>query len=112
MMQSGTALWFARHESRLAWRDWVAMMTAGKRERRTRVAIGILAFVIFMHVIAYYVVGGFAAAAPDKPMLIAITATLLMSWLLMISQAMEFDDAGVLRALRSRSHPRLAGRRA
>ena len=89
MMQSGTALWFARHELRLAWRDWVAMMTAGKRERRTRVAIGILAFVIFMHVIAYYVVGGFAAAAPDKPMLIAITATLLMSWLLMISQAME-----------------------
>ena len=88
-MQSGTALWFARHELRLAWRDWVAMMTAGKRERRTRVAIGILAFVIFMHVIAYYVVGGFAAATPDKPMLIAITATLLMSWLLMISQAME-----------------------
>ena len=32
---------------------------------------------------------GFAAATPDKPMLIAITATLLLSWLLMISQAME-----------------------
>src|SRR5277367_4560718 len=89
MMQSGTALWFARHESRLAWRDWVAMMTAGKRERRTRVAIGILVFAIFMHAVGYYVVGGFAAVAPDKPMLIAITATPLMSWLLMISQAME-----------------------
>jgi ABC-2 type transport system permease protein len=88
-MQSGTALWFARHESRLAWRDWVAMMTAGKRARRYQVGIGIVAFVIVMHVVAYFVVGGFAAATPDKPMLIAITATLLMSWLLMVSQAME-----------------------
>ncbi len=89
MMQSGTALWFACHESRLAWRDWVAMMTAGKRARRYQVGIGILAFVIVMHAVAYFVVGGFAAATPDKPMLIAITATLLLSWLLMVSQAME-----------------------
>jgi ABC-2 type transport system permease protein len=89
MMQSGTALWFARHEMRLAWRDWVAMMTAGKRARRYRVAVGLLAFAIVLHAVAYFVVGSFAAATPDKPMLIAITATLLLSWLLMISQAME-----------------------
>jgi ABC-2 type transport system permease protein len=89
MTQAGTAVWFARHESRLAWRDWVALMTAGKSERRRRVAIGIVAFVVGMHVVAYFVVGGFASAVLDKQMLIAATATILLSWLLMISQAME-----------------------
>jgi ABC-2 type transport system permease protein len=42
-----------------------------------------------MHVVAWFVVGSFAAAAPDKHMLVGITATLLLSWLLMVSQAME-----------------------
>jgi len=89
MTQPGTAVWFARHESRLAWRDWLAMMTAGRRERRWKIAVGFAAFVIVMHAVAYFLVGGFAAAKPDKPMLIAVTATLLLSWLLMVSQAME-----------------------
>ena len=99
MIQPGTAVWFARHESRLAWRDWIGMMTGGRRERRRRVAIGILAFVIFMHAVAYFVVGRFADAVLDKQMLVAITATLLLSWLLMVSQAME----SMTRAFYSRS---------
>ena len=57
LMQSGTALWFARHEMRLAWRDWVAMMTAGS----ARAAIGsrsaCFAFAIVLHAVAYFVVG-------------------------------------------------------
>jgi ABC-2 type transport system permease protein len=89
MIQSGTAVWFARHESRLAWRDWLSMMTAGKRERRRRVAIGFAVFVVVMHAVAYSVVGRFAAAPADQHMLVAISATLLLSWLLMVSQAME-----------------------
>ena len=40
MSQAGTAVWFARHESRLAWRDFVSMMTAGRRTRARKVAIG------------------------------------------------------------------------
>jgi ABC-2 type transport system permease protein len=89
MIQPGTALWFARHEARLAWRDWIAMMTAGRRERQWKVAIGFAVFVILMHAVAYSVVGRFAGATADKPMLVAITASLLLSWLLMASQAME-----------------------
>ena len=88
-IQSGTAVWFARHESRLAWRDWLSMMTAGRRQRRRRVAIGIAIFVIFMHAVAYSVVGSFAAAPLDRHMLVGITVTVLLSWLLMVSQAME-----------------------
>ena len=89
MIQPGTALWFARHETRLAWRDWIAMMTAGRRERLWKVAIGFAVFVILMHAVAYSVVGRFAGATADKPMLVAVTASLLLSWLLMTSQAME-----------------------
>ena len=89
MIQPGTALWFARHEARLAWRDWIAMMTAGRRERLWKVAIGFAVFVILMHAVAYSVVGRFAGATADKPMLVAVTASLLLSWLLMTSQAME-----------------------
>ena len=42
----GTAVWFAQHESRLAWRGWLAMLTAGRRERLWKVAIGVGVFVI------------------------------------------------------------------
>ena len=95
----GSAVWFARHESRLAWRDWLAMMTAGRRERLRRVVIAIAVFVIFMHFVAYWVVGRYADAAPDKATLVAISASVLLSWLLMISQAME----STTRAFYSRS---------
>jgi ABC-2 type transport system permease protein len=87
--QAGTAVWFARHEARLAWRDWLAMMTAGRRERLRRVVIAIVIFVIFMHFVAYWMVGRYADATPDKATLITISASVLLSWLLMVSQAME-----------------------
>jgi ABC-2 type transport system permease protein len=88
-MTPGTAVWFARHESRLAWRDWLSMITAGRRERLRRVVIAILVFAIFMHFVAYWMVGRYAAAPVDTSMLVTITASILLSWLLMISQAME-----------------------
>ena len=88
-MIPGTAVWFARHESRLAWRDWLSMITAGRRERLRRVVIAILVFAVFMHFVAYWMVGRYADAPIDKPMLVTITASVLLSWFLMISQAME-----------------------
>ncbi len=97
--QPGTAVWFACHESRLAWRDWLAMMTAGRRGRLRRAVIAIAIFVIFMHFVAYWLVGRYADAAPDTAILVAITASLLLSWLLMVSQAME----STTRAFYSRS---------
>jgi ABC-2 type transport system permease protein len=88
-MTPGTAVWFARHESRLAWRDWLSMITAGRRERLRRVVIAILVFAVFMHFVAYWMVGRYADASVDTSMLVTITASILLSWLLMISQAME-----------------------
>jgi ABC-2 type transport system permease protein len=98
-MTPGTAVWFARHESRLAWRDWLSMITAGRRERLRRVVIAILVFAIFMHFVAYWMVGRYADAPVDTSTLVTITASVLLSWLLMVSQAME----SMTRAFYSRS---------
>jgi ABC-2 type transport system permease protein len=95
----GTAVWFVRHEARLAWRDWLSMMTAGRRERLRRVVIAIIVFAVFMHFVAYWMVGRFADATIDTPTLVTLTTTILLSWLLMVSQAME----SMTRAFYSRS---------
>jgi len=91
-MSSATSLsWFARHELRLAWREWLAMMTGGRR-RRTRVAlIGLAVFAALMHLPAWAVIGRYAAleAPLDRTSLIVVTATAFLAWALMLSQAIE-----------------------
>jgi ABC-2 type transport system permease protein len=91
-MSPATALtWFARHEFRLAWREWLAMMTGGRRGRRRRAIIGLIVFAAILHLPAYAVIGRFAdlRAPLDKPALIVITATVFLAWALMLSQAIE-----------------------
>jgi ABC-2 type transport system permease protein len=91
-MSSAAALgWFARHEIRLAWREWLAMMTAGRRLRKRRAIIGLIVFAAIMHLPAYAVVGRFAnlTAPLDKTSLIVITSTIWLAWALMLSQAIE-----------------------
>jgi ABC-2 type transport system permease protein len=91
-MSSATALtWFARHEIRLAWREWLAMMTAGRSGRKRAAVIGLIVFAAIMHLPAYAVIGRFAdlQAPPDKSTLIVITATIALAWALMLSQAIE-----------------------
>ncbi|WP_375412916.1 permease [uncultured Bradyrhizobium sp.] len=91
-MTSSTALaWFARHEIRLAWREWMAMMTAGRRFRKRSTAIGLMVCVAIMHLPVYAVIGRFADLQEplDKPTLIVITACVFLAWLLMLSQAIE-----------------------
>jgi len=91
-MSSAAALtWFARHEFRLAWREWLAMMTGGRRGRRRRAIVGLIVFAAIMHLPAYAVIGRFAdlQAPLDKSTLIVITATVFLAWALMLSQAIE-----------------------
>jgi ABC-2 type transport system permease protein len=90
-MSSATALtWFARHEIRLAWREWLAMMT-GARKKRTRAVIGLLVLAAFLHLPAYAVIGRFADLQTplDKSTLIVVSATIFLAWALMLSQAIE-----------------------
>jgi len=90
-MSSAEALtWFARHEIRLAWREWLAMMTGGGRKRK-RAVIGLIIFAAVLHLPAYAVIGRFADLRMplDKSSLIVITATIFLAWALMLSQAIE-----------------------
>jgi ABC-2 type transport system permease protein len=89
--QTATLTWFTRHEFRLAWRDWLWMMTAGRRRRGRVVAVVLVFFAGFMHLFAYSMVAGFAhvGAPPDKPALVTVTASVLLAFSLMLSQAME-----------------------
>src|SRR6202040_2585749 len=70
---------------------WLAMMTAGRRGRKRRAVVGLIAFAAIMHLPAYAVIGRFAdlQAQLDKSTLIVITATIFLAWTLMLSQAIE-----------------------
>jgi ABC-2 type transport system permease protein len=96
-----TLTWLAGHELRLGWRDWLSMMTAGRRSRVRTVAIALVLFAAFMHLIAWAMVGPYAATPvdPGKAALVGLTGTLLLSWSLLLSQAME----SVTRAFYTRS---------
>ena len=91
-MSSAAALsWFARHELRLAWREWLAMMTGGRRRRTRAAVIGLIAFAVLLHLPAWAVIGRFAdlRLPLDKSELIVISATIVLAWSLMLSQAIE-----------------------
>ena len=90
-MSSAALTWFARHEIRLAWREWLAMMTAGRRFRKRTAIVGLMVVAAILHLPAYAVVGRFADLQPplDKSTLIVITTTIFLAWALMLSQAIE-----------------------
>lgn len=99
MSSPGTLTWLAGHELRLSWRDWLSLMTAGRRHRARTVTIALIVFAAFMHLLAWSMVGPYAAAAADKATLVVVTGCLLLSWSLLLSQAME----SVTRAFYTRS---------
>ena len=90
MSAPGTTAWFARHEFRLAWRDWWAMMTAGRRIRMHMVIAAFAALALVMHLVAFAVVPRLDEAdASDKVVLVFVTGSMLLTWSLLLSQAME-----------------------
>ena len=101
MSQPASLTWLAGHEFRLGWRDWTSLMTAGGRTRARTAVIALIAFAAFMHVFAFWTVASYANAdlASDTSTLVGITGSLLLSWSLLLSQAME----SVTRAFYSRS---------
>ena len=90
-MQPATLTWFARHELSLAWRDGWSMMTAGKRGREPIVAVALAVFAVLMHLLASAVIAPALrqGIVPDKATLALVTGGALLSWSLMLSQAME-----------------------
>lgn len=97
----GSLIWFARHELLLSLRDFMSMMTAGKRQRETRAAAFILFAVAILHLIAWSIIGPALERETgdihDRHIL--ITALMILPFTLMASQAME----SVTRVFYSRS---------
>ncbi len=89
MIRAGSLLWFARHEGRLAWREWLSLMTGGRRRRRWGVILGMGSFIVFVHVLAWVVVGGRVPADTDIDTLVLVTGSGLLLLPVMVSQAME-----------------------
>ncbi len=67
MTRSGSIGWFALHEARLAWRDWLSLMTGGHRRRPRTVAFGFLVFATVMHGLAYLMLSHYDTPAPLTP---------------------------------------------
>lgn len=91
MSQPGSILWFARHEWRLAWRDWRVLMVSQGRGRTVSLVLGVIGLMALLHLIANVVLqpDPELATNPSIRALVMISATLVMAWSLMLSQAME-----------------------
>ena len=92
MSRPGTIGWFAMHEARLAWRDWLSLMTGEHRRRARTVVLGFMIYTLFVHGLAWLILASSAnrAGTADTHVLLAITGTLVLAWSLMLSQALEF----------------------
>jgi ABC-2 type transport system permease protein len=88
--RAGTIFWFAHHEGRLAWREWLWLMS-GRRRSGRRLALGLIALALFLHGFAYLVLFRNAdlSRPPDKRMLVVLTGALALYGSLMLSQAIE-----------------------
>jgi ABC-2 type transport system permease protein len=91
MTRPGSIGWFALHEARLAWRDWLWLMTGGRRRRARTVVLGFLVFAVVMHGLAWLMLSNYGnlAGTADTQILVVITGTLVMTLSLMLSQAIE-----------------------
>ncbi|MDC9825747.1 permease [Devosia sp. ZB163] len=101
MSTPATLPWFAAHEFRLAWRDWLAMMTAGRRVRGIVLFIVLAVFYLGLHLLAAALLGPWIrdGITTDKVTLVTVTGTGFLFWTVMLSQALE----SVTRAYYSRS---------
>src|SRR5207302_541888 len=91
LIAPGTVPWFARHEMRLAWRDWAWLLSGGHSRHWYVGALGLAAIVVLLHGLAAVTLPGAAdlAAAPQQHALMVIGGTLVLYGSLMLSQALE-----------------------
>lgn len=86
-----TLLWLARHELRLAFRDWRSMITAGNKRRLSTALIVLTIVGLLLHLPAWALVTGFEydGSAPGKATLVTVSLAILLYLSLLLSQAME-----------------------
>lgn len=101
MSTPATLPWFAAHEFRLAWRDWLAMTTGGRKVRGVVLFVTLALFYLGLHFLANALLTPWISEgiAVDKPTLVMVTGTGFLFWTVMLSQALE----SITRAYYSRS---------
>ena len=99
-LKPASTLWLVRHELRLSFRDWQAMITAGNRRRFSGAMLILVLVGLALHLPAYAIVARFGGDGvnPDKATLISVSLIVLLYLSLLLSQAME----SVTRSLYSR----------
>ncbi|MBO6895454.1 MAG: hypothetical protein JJ866_26225 [Roseibium sp.] len=82
---------FSRHEVRLAWRDWSWMFSGWRNTSLRRALIGMGLFYAVMHLVAYAVLSPYVTTGLvlDQTALAMLSVTVLLSFTMMLSQAME-----------------------
>jgi ABC-2 type transport system permease protein len=90
-LRAGSLPWFARHELRFAWRDFVAMLSGGHRVRLAAFTVGGLAVYALLHLIAGVIIGPAVEAGivADKPTLAMVGGIGLLFFSVTLSQALE-----------------------
>lgn len=88
---TATLSWFAAHEIRLAWRDWKMLMSGGRKLKDRAILMGIAMFVLGVHAIAWAVLKQHLpiAGGPDKAILAVLSVSLVLTFTMMFSQALE-----------------------
>lgn len=83
--------WFAAHEIRLSWRDFLAMMTGGRKRRERGAIIFVTLAAAALHLLAWAILGPALAeeAGSLHDRVILTAAMMLLPSALMVSQAME-----------------------
>ncbi|BBE71758.1 permease [Oharaeibacter diazotrophicus] len=91
MSAGSTLVRFARHEARLAWRDWLGMMSGNRTGRERAAILGVALFMLALHVMAYGMVGDFARFADnlDTHDRLVVTGAAFFTFALMLAQALE-----------------------
>ncbi len=91
MSEPATLAWFARHEARLAWRDWRDMFTGGGRRSLTSAMIVLTIVVALIHLPVWALVVGLdmAAAGVDRSTLMITSLALALFASLLTAQATE-----------------------
>jgi ABC-2 type transport system permease protein len=88
---TGSWLWLARHEGRIAWRDLQYLMTGGGRWRMRNTLFVFVLLGLALHLVAYGMVRRHAGMSLDDGTdgFTSITGSLLLSFFLLLSQALE-----------------------
>lgn len=91
MSTPATLPWFAAHEFRLAWRDWLAMTTGGRKVRSVVLFFVLALFYLGLHLLANALLAPWVSQGivVDKATLVMVTGTGFLFWTVMLSQALE-----------------------